>query len=269
MTAARCQLDDPLYRFTFPLGQVRSVKHALVRLRDRRAPQAAPGEPSRFEVGEWVRVRSPDEIRATLDAGDRLRGLLFTEAQWGYCGRTYRVDRVLRRLLDSGRRFKSISRTVSLDGVTCDGVDGGAGCGHSCSLYFRDEWLEPSDASGHIPARWDRWVRVRPWDEIAATLDRHGRREGLSVMPEHRRYAGRRLAVVRRAENRGAAIAAYKTPLEAFILAGARCGGAALAPLGRCDRNCALLWHRDWLEPEPIARAGTPGAGAPAASAAP
>lgn len=265
MTNARCQLDDPLYRFTFPYGQARSVKHALVRLRDGRGPAVPLGEPSRFRVGDWVRVRDADEIRATLDAHDRLRGLLFTEAQWTYCGHTYRVDRVLRRLLDSGRRFKTIARTVSLDAVTCDGLDGTTGCGHSCSLYFRDEWLEPSTESAHVPREWGAWMRVRPWEEILRTLDRRGRREGLTAMPELEQYAGQTFPVVRRVEDAGAPIPAYKKPLEAFILAGVRCTGAALAPLGQCDRNCAIFWHRDWLEPAPSPRAdaGTPGGAAP------
>lgn len=249
--SVRCQLEDSLYCFTFPLGHLRSLEHALVRLRDRRAPAAPEGEPSRFGVGDWVRVRSADEIRATLDANDKLRGLLFMEQQWGFCGRTYRVDRVLVRLLDSGRTFKSVSRTVSLEGVTCDGLDGAAGCGHSCALYFRDEWLEPSTEAEHVPRAPSRWARVRSREELRATLDRRGRRDGLLLMPEHEEHAGRRLPVLRRAEDTGAVVPAYKTPLEVFILAGARCGGASLRPLGRCDRNCALLWHRDWLVLEP------------------
>ncbi len=248
MPTARCQLDDPLYRFRFPYGHARTAKHAFVRLRDRRFRDVPLGTPSRFAVGDWVRVRSVDEVRGTLDSQDRLRGLLFTDAQWSYCGGTFQVDRVLRRLLDSGRRFKTISRTVALGGVTCDGLDGASGCGHSCSLYFRDEWLEPSVESEHVRRQSGQWARVRPWTEIIATLDRHGRRDGLSVMPEMERFAGLPLPVVRRAEDVGVPIPSYKTPIDAFILAGARCGGAALAPLGRCDRDCALLWHRDWLE---------------------
>jgi len=32
-----------------------------------------------------------------------------------------------------------------------------------------------------------------------------------------------------------------------YILEGAHCSGAALAPKESCDRSCALMWHQDWL----------------------
>lgn len=251
MTGERCQFDDTIYRLRFPYGHVRASVYALRRLRDRFRKPTPVGKPSRYRTGDWVRVKSADEIRATLDGEDKLRGLLFLDSQWSYCGRTYRVDRVLRRLRDDERRFCSISRTVALAGVTCDGVDGTGGCGRSCSLYFRDEWLEPSSEEEHVPRTPTRFARVRPWNEIIATLDRHGRRDGMSVMPEMEQFAGRRFPVLRRAGDAPLAQPSYRQPGgEFYVLDGVRCSGAAFAQLGPCDRHCGIFWHRDWLELE-------------------
>lgn len=212
--------------------------------------------PSRFRVGDWVRVKGAQEIRATLDGEDKLRGLLFLGSQWSYCGRTYRVDRVLLRLRDDERRFRAISGTVALAGVTCDGVDGTSGCGRSCSLYFRDEWLEPSSEEEHVPTTPTRFARVRPWSEIMATLDRRGRREGMSVMPEMEQFAGRRFAVLRRAGEASEPLPSYKKPgAEFYVLDGVRCSGSAFAQCGGCDRHCGIFWHRDWLQLEDAAPA--------------
>ncbi len=247
----RCQLDDSLYRLEFPYGYARLGKRAVARARDRLRRRAGLGAISRFREGDWVRVKSAEEIRATLDAGDKLRGLLFMEAQWGYCGRTYRVDRVLRRLLDRGRHFRTIARTVALDGVTCEGLDGTSGCGRACSLYFRDEWLEPSSEDQHVLSAPTRFARVRPWAEIVATLDRHGRRDGVSVMAEMERFAGQRFPVLRRVEDVDFEPPAYMSPAaELYTLSGVRCSGAAFVRRGPCHRNCGIMWHRDWLELE-------------------
>jgi len=243
----RCQFDDTIYRMRFPFGHARSAVYALRRLRDRFRPRVL-GRPSRFREGEWVRVKSTDEIRATLDGANALRGLLFLDSQWSYCARTYRVDRVLRRLRDDQRRFRPVSRTVALDGVTCDGLDGTGGCGRSCSLYFRDEWLEPSSEEHHVPRTPERFARVRPWSEVVATLDRRGRRQGMSVMQEMERFAGQRLPVLRRAGAEPGSLPFYaRAGADFYVLDGARCSGAAFARAGPCDRHCPILWHRDWL----------------------
>jgi hypothetical protein len=260
----RCQLDDSLYRLDFPYSYARLAKRAVVRTRDRLRGRAPLGEASRFREGDWVRVKSAEEIRATLDANDKLRGLLFMEAQWGYCGGTYEVDRVLRRLLDRGRRFRTIARTVALDGVTCDGLDGTSGCGRACSLYFRDEWLETSSEDRHVVPAPTWFARVRPWAEITATLDRHGRRDGVSVMAEMERFAGQRFPVLRRVEDIDFDPAAYMSPAaELFTLGGVRCSGAAFVRQGPCHRNCGIVWHRDWLELEErgVSDDGTSGPG--------
>jgi hypothetical protein len=90
---------------------------------------------------------------------------------------------------------------------------------------------------------------VRPWGEIAATLDRHGRRDGMSVMAEMEQFAGKRFPVLRRAGETTTALPSYKSVGgDFFILDGVRCSGAAFEQCGPCHRDCAIMWHRDWLE---------------------
>lgn len=102
----------------------------------------------------------------------------------------------------------------------------------------------------HVPPTPARWARVRPWPEIRDTLDRRGRLDGVSTMPEMERFAGMRLPVARRVEDVGVELPWwYKgDTAEVYVLADARCSGAAFAAAGGCDRNCGLMWHRAWLE---------------------
>jgi hypothetical protein len=63
---------------------VRSTLRALFAPSAAAAPVEPPAAPlaalSRFAHGDWVRVRDAAQVRATLDAGDRLRGLRFVPA---------------------------------------------------------------------------------------------------------------------------------------------------------------------------------------------
>src|ERR1041385_2164983 len=124
------------------LDQGLGIKSGIKRLIKPPPRRDRLGAPSRFAPGSWVRVKSADELRATLDDGDRTRGLLFTEAQWATAGRVFRTGHQVRRLRDDHGRFRPVSRTVLLDGVDCagDGL-GPAGCGRHCPMMYRDEWL--------------------------------------------------------------------------------------------------------------------------------
>ncbi|MGZ3421286.1 MAG: GNAT family N-acetyltransferase [Polyangiales bacterium] len=234
------------------LGIKSGIKAAL---RGKTKAKPILGAESRFAVGAWVRVLDEEKLRGTLDAKDSLRGLKFVPTQAVACGRVYRVQQHVRRMLDDRGRMRPIAGTVLLEGVTCAG-DGPepAGCGRHCPLMFRDEWLEPAEAPHREqPAIHGRHARVRELDQIRATLDLQGRREGLTFMPEMEAFANQRFRVVGRlpkvyeldrwVEPRGAI----------YLLAGLHCTGAATSARGPCHRACALLWHEDWLvlDPEP------------------
>ncbi len=257
-TFERCQFENSFYRYAFPFNLIHGVIHTLQllvghRVEDRDGVDL--GEPSRFHVGDWVRVKSVAEIRTTLDSNDELRGRKFLSNHRAYSGRTYRVERVIRRRPTHAYRMEKLSRTVALEDAICDAPDGTVGCGHACSLFFLDEWLEPSRAEESEPRAFTQTAKVKPYGEIAATLDAKGRLDGISFSPEMAAYAGREFPVVRQVEDIGVTLPKWKQPRAAFfILDGVRCSGQPRG--GHCDRNCGLFWHRSWLEMnEPAAAA--------------
>lgn len=244
----RCQFENSIYRYAPGLGPLRALKRAARRLPDRFSPHVGEGKPSRFGVGDYVRVRDVPAVRTTLDARGTLRGLEFTGPQWAYCDKTFRVQSVVTRMMNDAGRMRRVARTVTLEGVTCDGPGRDAGCGRACPLLFRDEWLEPSTADVAEPAEpAARYATVKPVAEIAASLDRAGRRDGVMFAPAMNAYAGRRYAVHKRVE----AVAAtfWRRPRgEWYVLEGVRCLGEVLNGESPCHRGCGLLWHRDWLD---------------------
>jgi len=73
--------------------------------------------------GDWVRVRSKDEILQTLDRRNRNRGLWFDREMVRYCGGRFRVLRRVERLIkeSSGRFIRLKNSCVILEGVTARG----------------------------------------------------------------------------------------------------------------------------------------------------
>lgn len=101
------------------------------------------------------------------------------------------------------------------------------------------------------------WVRVRPLDEILATLDERGRLEGLSFMPEMARWCGRRVRVSRRAHKTCDRVrkSGLRRMERTVHLEDLRCDGASH---GDCQAACLIFWKEAWLE-----RADAPPGGVP------
>jgi hypothetical protein len=250
-----CQAHDTLsapgviWRISRRVRRAMPGRSALRRL-FRRAPAARFGAASRFAPGDWVRVLDAERVRATLDGKSALRGLEFVSQQWAYCGGVHRVAAPVQRILDDFGRMRAVARTVTLDGVTCGGTSGQAGCGRECPLFFRDEWLEPATAPAEISVEGGPFARVRSRREIAATLDGAGRLDGVSFMPEMYAFAGRRFRVAKRVDCVYELDREARAAIPVFVLDGLRCTGAVLGARGPCDRACSLLWHERWLELE-------------------
>lgn len=244
----RCQYKSLPLRDFPPLGVVRRARIAREDLRERRNGPPAPGRPSRYAVGDWVRVKDEAAVRATLDAEDRHRGLWFTHSQWSFCGGVYRIERIVRRMVDDHYRMRRLSGTVALAGATCHGADDSQGCGLDCALLFRDEWLEPSAAPIPAPRPAGLWATVRSLAEINATLGSDNCLDGVPFQPGMERHTGTRHGAF---ELRHRSLAWWQQPTGGrwFILQGLRCDGEPLAT--GCDRQCALLWHESWLRLEP------------------
>jgi hypothetical protein len=91
--------------------------------------------------GEFVEVKSREEIERTLDGYGRHDRLYFMAEQWQHCGRRSRVyKRVNRVLSEQTGRFRRARNVVLLEGVCCDGSRHG-NCDASCFLFWKEAWL--------------------------------------------------------------------------------------------------------------------------------
>ncbi len=93
-----------------------------------------------LQSGEWVEVKSAEEIRATLDARGKNRGLLFTEDMTPHIGKRLRVHkRVESIFLEESRQRRTIRNTVLLESSFCQGKN--FNCDRSCFLFWKEIWL--------------------------------------------------------------------------------------------------------------------------------
>jgi hypothetical protein len=108
--------------------------------------KAPESEPLNLQPGEFVQVRSPEEIKATLDAEGHHRGLSFDREMLPYCGQTLRVKaRVNRLIVESTGRMVTIRRdAIILEGAVCSGEcsSGRWFCPREIYAYWREAWLK-------------------------------------------------------------------------------------------------------------------------------
>ncbi len=117
-----------------------------------RAGAQTPQETLNLRTGEWVQVRSKDEIMRTLDGKHRNRGLLFDVEMLPYCGQRYRVLTRVERLIDdrTGKMIAPRNACLILEGVTCGGYlsRDRMFCPRSIYPYWHEVWLERAEPQG-------------------------------------------------------------------------------------------------------------------------
>lgn len=108
-----------------------------------------PHEPLDLAAGELVQVKRVDEIKDTLDASQRNRGLYFDQEMTPYCGGTYRVNRRVTRIIEesTGRMLKLPGGCVILDNVVCTGRYH-MRCPRAIYPFWRETWLRRAEAPG-------------------------------------------------------------------------------------------------------------------------
>jgi hypothetical protein len=115
----------------------------------KRRPGRSVPEPLGLSVGDWVQVRSGEEIGRTLDEWGKNRGLWFDREMTAYCGGTYRVKARIERIIDerSGRMIEIKSDCFVLDGVVCSGDRSPSRwlCAREIPQYWREAWLRRVD----------------------------------------------------------------------------------------------------------------------------
>jgi hypothetical protein len=100
-----------------------------------------------LQPGDRVRVKTREQIEATLNDKGRNRGLFFDREELAFCGKTLQVRQVIKRFIDerTGKMVELKSDCVSLEGGICSGEDsiGRWFCPRGIYAYWREGWLEP------------------------------------------------------------------------------------------------------------------------------
>ena len=96
-----------------------------------------------LKAGEWVEVRSREEILATLGEHSRLENLPFMPEMLQYCGKKLRVSKRADKTCQYvvGWSIRRMKDSVHLEGVRCDGT-GHGGCEAGCLIFWKEAWLK-------------------------------------------------------------------------------------------------------------------------------
>lgn len=107
------------------------------------APPTAIETTLGLQPGEWVEIRSRDEILQTLDAEGCLRGLYFTADMYEHCGKRMQVwHRVQHVIVERTGALQQVRDTVTLEGSICDRY---RGCARELPILWREAWLKRTD----------------------------------------------------------------------------------------------------------------------------
>lgn len=108
--------------------------------------QLTPRRDLDLRAGDLVRVRSYEDILATLDTRGSNRGLSFDAELVPYCGKRYRVKTRVENFIDekTGEMRRLRTPAVILEGVDCRSFYSGQRmfCPRSIHLWWREIWLE-------------------------------------------------------------------------------------------------------------------------------
>lgn len=95
-----------------------------------------------LRAGEFVEVRSRNEILGTLDELGQVDALPFMPEMLKFCGQRVRVFKRAEKVCDTIDKtgLRRMKATVLLEGLRCDGEAHG-GCEAACMLLWHEAWL--------------------------------------------------------------------------------------------------------------------------------
>jgi hypothetical protein len=108
-----------------------------------------------LRVGEFVEVRSEEEILRTLDSRGTLDLLPFMPEMLQFCGKRFRVFKRAEKACDTIEwgRLRRMKDAVHLEGLRCNG-QAHDGCQAGCLIYWKEAWLkrvaDPSNGSAPV-----------------------------------------------------------------------------------------------------------------------
>ena len=98
---------------------------------------------SKLKPGEYVRIKTKQEIEKTLDEWNRLKGCTFMKEMWKYCETNQRIFKKVKQFLDERDYvIKKTKGVYLLEGIYCDGAKDFGPCDRSCFFFWREEWLD-------------------------------------------------------------------------------------------------------------------------------
>jgi len=117
----------------------------------KRSPLTSSQQSLGLKAGEWVQVRSREEILATLDANGRLDEMPFMPEMLRYCGARMMVGKRAHKTCDPavGIGGLKMANTVHLSNIRCNGA-AHDGCEAGCLIFWKEAWLkriEPASAA--------------------------------------------------------------------------------------------------------------------------
>jgi hypothetical protein len=106
----------------------------------------------KLRAGDWVEVRSKEEILRTLDKQGQLEHVPFMPQMFKYCGQRFKVYKSAHKTCDTVNPIRSLRVTdaVHLD-VRCDGGSYG-GCQAGCLIFWKTAWLKPVEEDIQSPS---------------------------------------------------------------------------------------------------------------------
>jgi hypothetical protein len=146
--------------------------------------EATPRCDLNLRQGDMVRVKSYQEILATLDTAGSNRGLSFAAELVPDCGKIYRVKTRLEKFIDerTGKMRKPRTPAVILEGAYCRSLYSGERilCPRSIYAWWREIWLErvPEGATAHHVTETKRRSQDARWPETSSMPEAISMKEG-------------------------------------------------------------------------------------------
>lgn len=120
-------------------------------------PQGAPTPAQSLNLlpGEWVEVKSPQQISATITANGFNRGMRYDPEMLKYSSGRFRVQARVMRLIHekTGKMTEMKTPCIRLENVYCRAelTETRLGCPRASSTYWREIWLQRVDAPTDQP----------------------------------------------------------------------------------------------------------------------
>lgn len=107
-----------------------------------------------LRAGEWVEVRSKEEILASLDQNGQLDSMPFMPEMLRFCGQRFPVFKRAHKTCDpvNGLGARGMRSAVHLSGLRCDG-SAHDGCQAGCLFFWKEVWLKRVSAPNAAEAR--------------------------------------------------------------------------------------------------------------------